>query len=44
MEYSLSIVEVEIMFMSAYYETRGGLDNRKIHISEEYFMRPTPMF
>ena len=44
MEYSLTIVEVEITFTSADYETQGGLDNRNIHISEGYFMRPTPMF
>ena len=44
MDFSLSMVEVEIMFTNVDYETGGGLDNRNIPMSEEYLMRPTPMF
>ena len=44
MDIPLSIIEVEIMFTDADYETGGGLDNGKIPMSGEYLMGPTPMF
>ena len=44
MEFPLSMVEVEIMFTDVDYETRGGLDNKKIPMSEETLMSPTLMF
>ena len=44
MDFPLSIIEVEIIFMDAYYETRGGFDNGKDPMREESFRSPTPIF
>ena len=41
--FPLSVRELEIILMDAVRKERGGSNEGKTPISEEYLMRPTPM-
>ena len=44
MDFPLSMIEVEIIFMDADCEIGGGFDNEKTPMREETFIRPIPIF
>ena len=43
-DFPLSMMEVEIIFMDAVCEVGGGFDNGKTPMSEDSLGRTTPMF